>query len=349
MGLLVHRLNRGISYNNITMKVWFDDAFQKTVWDRHQSSVNAFNKVISWNFKEDDVKTQFPGFAHGSIISEVLALQKFGFVDSTFTHGQKIKDLSSSALKSISIWRFLHLREYVDDKHQLTKWGSALAVALTALQSAAAKWPSVEAPYEAVVVAFELLRFDLLNARHKHEELRGLPMNGNEEDQQSLLLVSRCATLLRLRHQSYGYTGPLSKSFLAFRSLASEVRSADRDLLEAILASTFMTAQTQRRRDDSWQLSASLPFLNDPDVALGIAVKTFFDDIVANDPGLADKKADFPKNFVPYAVNFAEDLEIACDFFRALHKAVKTLPTEYISDEDKTIWDKTDHYVTLRS
>ena len=101
----------------------------------------------------------------------------------------------------------------------------------------------------------ELIRFELLNARNPHDELRGLALNGSDADQSSLLLISRCASLLKLRHQANGYTGPLSKNLLAFRSLVSEVRSADRDLMEAILASMFMYAQAKRNRHNGWELS----------------------------------------------------------------------------------------------
>jgi hypothetical protein len=162
---------------------------------------------------------------------------------------------SAAVVKSTCIWRFLHIRGYVDDQHELTKWGSALAVALSALEPTVNKYTSFPHLYESVLVAFELIRFDLLNAKNKHEELRGLPLNGSEDDQSSLLLISRCASLLKLRHEANGYTGPLSKNLLAFRSLVSEVRSADRDLVEAILASLFLYAQAKRNRDDGWELS----------------------------------------------------------------------------------------------
>jgi hypothetical protein len=137
----------------------------------------------------------------------------------------------------------------------LTSWGKALAAALSALQPTVKRFSHVPHLYEQVLVALELLRLDLINAKNQHEELRGLPMNGTPDDQASLLLISRCATLLKLGHQSNGYTGPLSKNLLVFRSLVSEVRSADRDLIEAILASMFLHAQAVRKREDGWELS----------------------------------------------------------------------------------------------
>ncbi|KAL2025036.1 hypothetical protein VTK56DRAFT_38 [Thermocarpiscus australiensis] len=351
LSLLIPRLNRGIGYKNITMKVWYDRNFSYTVWDRHEVKANFGPQVASWSVREEAFTNHFPQFAHGSILSEVMALKNADFVPLTRSSQQKEKMRgvgSADIIKSICLWRFLHIRGYVDDQHELTKWGSALATALSALEPTVKKYPSVPHLYEAVLVAFELIRFELLNARNKHEELRGLPLNGTEEDQSSLLLISRCATLLKLRHEANGYTGPLSKNLLAFRSLVSEVRSADRDLVEAILASMFMYAQAKRKRDDSWELSHQLPFLYNPDVALGIAVKTYFDDILPNDPDKAQKKQNFPATYVPFALAFAEDLDIACDFFEALYAGVKTLDAKDMSAADRAAWDKAAKYLELR-
>ncbi|KAK4168046.1 protein MKT1 [Cladorrhinum sp. PSN259] len=347
LSLLTPRLNRAIAHKPVIMKVWYDSKVatpMRSTPDNRDSS----SKFSSWNVTEDAIKKHFPDFVHGSVYSEVMALQKPEFPALTLSNrGTKVKGLAPSLIKSLTIWRFLHIRGYVDDKHQLTNWGSALAAALAAFQPTVAKYSNVPYSFETILVGIELIRFDLLNAKHKHEELRGLPMNGTEEEQQSLLLVSRCATLLKMRHEAFGYTGPLSKSLLAFRSLASEVRSADRDLVEGILAFTFMVAQADRKRDDNWELSASLPFIFDPDVALGIAVKTFYDDVVANDSELASKKEKFPSTFVPYATHFAEDLDIACKFFHALHVGVQA--SSDVSAADKAVWAKASKYLEVRS
>ncbi|KAK3327794.1 temperature dependent protein affecting M2 dsRNA replication [Cercophora scortea] len=221
---------------------------------------------------------------------------------------------------------------------------------MSAFEPTVSKYSSVPNLYEALVVAFELLRFELLNARNKHEELRGLPMSGSEEDQTCLLLISRCATLLKLRHEPVGYTGPLNKNLLAFRSLGAEVRSADRDLVDSIVASMFLYAQAKRKRDDLWQLGHELPFTTDPDIALAIAVKTYIDDVIPTDSleMKEAKKAHFPTVFVPYAVAFVEDLDIACKFFEAIYAGIKTLDTKEISAGDRATWDKAARYLEVR-
>lgn len=257
LSLVIPRLNRGIGFKNISMKVWYDRNYSSTVWDRQEAKANFTPQVASWKVHEATVKDNIPNFAYGSIISEVLALKKPKFAALTRANPEdKLKGVESANLiKSICIWRFLHIRGYVDDQHELTSWGSALATALATIEPTAKKYPEFPHLYESILVAIELIRFELLNARNPHDELRGLPLNGSDTDQSSLLLISRCASLLKLRHQANGYTGPLSKNLLAFRSLVSEVRSADRDLIEAILASMFMYAQAKRNRDNGWELS----------------------------------------------------------------------------------------------
>lgn len=262
LSLVIPRLNRGIGYKNITMKVWYDRNFSTTVWDRQGVKANFAPQVASWIVREAAIAEKFPKFAHGSILSEVLALKNPDFVALTRANPkEKLKGIESAALiKSLCIWRFLHIRGYVNDQHELTTWGNALGAALAALEPTATKYPESPHLFESVLVALELIRFELLNTRNPHDELRGLPLNGSETDQASLLLISRAASLLKLRHQANGYTGPLSKNLLAFRSLVSEVRSAERDLIEAILASLFLYAQAKRDRNDGWELSHQYVF-----------------------------------------------------------------------------------------
>ena len=254
LSLIIPRLNRGIQYNNTFMKVWFDDSFSYKVNYRNPDT-SPTQRAHTWFVKENAIKEHFSDATQGSIIFEVKALKNNAFAESTVAK-EKIKGIDSTDLVlSTAIWRFLHLRGYANDAHKLTTWGKALAAAMEALEKNFGKNPPVPGLYEALIVAFELIRFDLLNTRNQHPELSGLPMNGTEDDKASLLLISRCAILLRLRHAINGYTGPLSKNSLAFRSLSSAVREADRDLIEALVASMLLYAQGKKERQDYLEIS----------------------------------------------------------------------------------------------
>ena len=251
LGLLIPRLHRGIQHKDITMKVWFDKNFSYTINHRSLQPPPS-QRVASWNVKESDLRQVFPEPMFGPIALEVLTLANNDFIQTTFPKERLIKGIDSTEMvTSIVIWRFLHLRGYVDDEHKLTKWGNALATTLLTLRDHEYRPEGLD---EAALLAFELIRFGLLNGSHI-ENQPGLPRKGTEEDKTNVVLISQCASLLKLRHQAVGYTGPLNKSLLTFHSLSSTVREADRDLVEAIVASLFLNAQSKRERDDQLEIS----------------------------------------------------------------------------------------------
>ena len=65
---------------------------------------------------------------------------------------------SAEEIVSNVLWRFLHLRDYVDDAHHLTRWGRLLFLTLERLQS-------TREQAEAALLAVELLRLGLLSTK----------------------------------------------------------------------------------------------------------------------------------------------------------------------------------------
>ena len=77
---------------------------------------------------------------------------------------------------SNTLWRFLQLREYVDDKHVFTKWGAILFEIMKLLDPEA----DPDSRYdESALIAVELLRYDLLNAEHMFGSYVGAPLRGS--------------------------------------------------------------------------------------------------------------------------------------------------------------------------
>ena len=74
----------------------------------------------------------------------------------------------------------------------------------------------------------------------------GAPYRGSETDQRNTLLVSRVSCLGKLRHKNIGYTGPLSRHLLAYRSIISAVRGAQRDVLEMALCTMLLSGDVDR-------------------------------------------------------------------------------------------------------
>ena len=56
-----------------------------------------------------------------------------------------------------TIWRFLALRDYVDEKHQLSPWGKVLLAALETAKPTKEQW-------ESSFIAIELVRLGHLNS-----------------------------------------------------------------------------------------------------------------------------------------------------------------------------------------
>lgn len=69
------------------------------------------------------------------------------------------------------MWRFLQLRGFVSEKHQLTPWGKVLEATL-------AVSGSNKAQEQAAFLAVELLRLGLLNADTMFRDYSGAPMRG---------------------------------------------------------------------------------------------------------------------------------------------------------------------------
>lgn len=93
-----------------------------------------------------------------------------------------------------------------------------------------------------------------------------------------------------------------------------------------------------------------LPFISDPDVALGIAVKTFLDELpsVTNAEERRERAVEFPTKFVPYAIDFVGDLQICFRFVEAIYQGTKVLCAQdgsLIATIDRNTWEKTHRYL----
>ncbi|UKZ70548.1 uncharacterized protein TrAtP1_011528 [Trichoderma atroviride] len=349
LGLIIPRIHRGIGHKDITMKVWFDPNYSYT-FNHRSTQPPPSQRVATWDVKEKDLRHFYPADFAGPVYLEVLALANQDFVAKTISREKPIRGIDSTDMVvSIAIWRFLHLRGYVDDSHKLTNWGNALATTLLAIKDAREDEPDVPGIDEAALLAFELLRFGLLSGKYV-AGAPGMPRKGTDDEKSSLILISQCASLLKLRHKECGYTGPLNKHLTGFRGLSTTVRETDRDLIEAIVASMFMYGQCKRERADQLEISQKLPFSQEPDIALGIATFTFFEeDEPSNSKEERGLRLDsFSTPFVPHSEAFPEDLRIALDFVRALNQGVKTLDAASLPPNEKSVWTKAQDYITAR-
>ena len=75
-----------------------------------------------------------------------------------------------------ALWRFLHLRGYIDESHQLTAWGEMLLAVLDKLDS-------TKEQAEAAMMAVELMRLGVLNSEEMFHGYGGAPVRGSGKQQ----------------------------------------------------------------------------------------------------------------------------------------------------------------------
>ena len=165
------------------------------------------------------------------------ALKNKDFAAGTITTSHPLA--TKLELLANAMWRLLHLRGFIDDKHHLTAWGEVLHAMLAALPS----YMEESAP-----IAVELARSGLLTTERMFP-YPGLPA-GKSEDNKHILLIARIASLGRLDHKEIGYTGPLSRSYLGYQSMVNAVRSGLRDLAEVCLTTMLLNGDASRDRED---------------------------------------------------------------------------------------------------
>lgn len=93
-----------------------------------------------------------------------------------------------------------------------------------------------------------------------------------------------------------------------------------------------------------------LPFLSEPDIALGIAIRTFFDDDEVSDDreNRAARLKEFPQTYLPQAEAVEEDFRAGVAFFSALNHGIQTLADEEFPASDKEVWAIAQAYLDAR-
>lgn len=230
--------------------------------------------------------------------------------------------------------RFLMDRDYIGSDRKLSAWGRALNTAFAraisdGAEPTSSQWSEIE---EAIFMAFELLRLDVLNGQNMFPATTysGAPMRGSDTDKAHALLISRIASLRTFKHHTIGYTGPLSRHLLAYHQLAASVRGSLRDLVEMHACNLFLSGSVARDLPNAEYnaLGASLPFGEEPDLGLALVVKSYLDEM-AQAPS---KRQDISKWF-NHALDIPGDLEKTFELWDAVSRHVSGFPIVRGTDE----------------
>ncbi|KAJ5433062.1 uncharacterized protein N7458_012218 [Penicillium daleae] len=343
IGLLANCLHRFYQTKVITIRPWFDENSEERQINLRElpsvkETIQAW-KISSDKFPEDVKKLQAP---RGSFKFAIQSLNNSEFVAKTFaTRETPVLSKQEDILSNV-MWRFLQLRGYVDDKHNLTAWGKCLEQALSAVDPT----DNLE---DAIFIAIEMLRMNLLNTKHWFSHVSGGPMRGSEEDKTFNMLVSRVACIAKLQHKPIGYSGPLSRQLLCYRSLVSEVRTSLRNLIEIVLASLLLSGEVSRDRKDWVELAVKLPFIDDNDCGLGIAVRTYLDDLPlqANptSPEARQEVKSKGKEWFQHSESFTGNLDLAFKLWDAVYKGTQNASKEF---KEAKLWDDANKWLAER-
>ncbi|KAB2573175.1 DNA repair protein [Lasiodiplodia theobromae] len=345
ISLLSSSLHRFYQHKNVNLYTWFDRTNAKPITLRDTSD---FRPILSnWNVKAALIQEKVKSLEGAETIGfAIQSLKDADFAAKTLTKKDTSKLLSASdELLYNSVWRFLQLREFVDAKHNLTPWGEALNAAITALNGRS----ELE---ESVFIAMELARLNILTSKNMFPSYGGPPIRGSEADKRNNLLVSRVACLGRLRHKPIGFTGPLSRHLLGYHSVISSVRSSLRDLAEVSLTTLLLNGDAERDRSDYTDLGIKLPFGIPNDCAMGIAVKSYLDELhIQSDPTTPEAKAGTKtraaRDWFPESIDFIGDLDIAFKLWDAVYAGIKKASESGLV-RDGAAWDEVNKWLGPR-
>ncbi|OQE10366.1 hypothetical protein PENVUL_c004G00644 [Penicillium vulpinum] len=340
--LLANSLHRFYQTKVIRIRPWFDENSDRTINLKGIPSVKDTIhpwKIHGEHFSESIKKLQAP---RGSFKFAVQCLGDSEFVSKSFANKETPVLSSQEDILSNVMWRFLQLRGYVDDKHKLTSWGQCLVQALSAIDAS----DNLE---ESIFIAIEMIRLGLLNTKHWFSHVSGGPMRGSEEDKTFNMLVSRVACVAKLQHKSIGYSGPLSRQLLCYRSLISEVRSALRNLIEVVLTGLLLSGDADRDRNDWTEMAIKLPFIDDNDCGLGIAVRTYLDDLpLQANPTSPEARADVKakgKEWFQHSESFIGNLDLAFKLWDAVYAGTQSTGKEF---KEAKFWESANKWLAER-
>ncbi|GAM90607.1 hypothetical protein ANO11243_086520 [Dothideomycetidae sp. 11243] len=359
LALLSKSIHRFYQHQDVTLSLFFSTSEPRKLG---VTAATDYKEAVSaWHVRKSDIadRSKATKAKDAALSFAVESLSSSEFAKSTVTprsKGEYDPLMDVSEIKGNALWRYLQIQDYVTSAHELSHLGKALQ---TSYKVAESKGIAPEEYEEPILLGVELLRLQLLNRDNMFPvpPYHGQPYRGTETDQKNTLLVSRVACLGRLQHKAIGYTGPLSRHLLAYKSLVSVVRQSQRDLLDMSLCTMFLDGDIDRQIPEqdlkNCGLTDSLPFIRDVDCALGIAVKHYLDELSAQqDPtspqsrqAIRDKGR---SSWFPHALDFSASLEYAFNLWDALFAAVKELPSNVVTNATKEEWTSVDAWLNDR-
>lgn len=217
----------------------------------------------------------------------------------TLVEGKQVLKNDKDIMANVN-FRVLQLLGFTDSAGTLTEFG-------TALVSGVDKAPEVA---NEILIALLLIRASVFKSSDNHTTL-----------------ISRLGTLISLKHNSIGFTGPLSRNLLSFHSIVTAEIQTCRWLMETTLVSLLCNEEADRvsRTDSDWvQLALKIPFGEIPNAATGIAIKSYLDEVVHNSGNVSSAK-ETVRGMFKHAADVTGDIDTGFKLWDAVIVAVRAL------------------------
>ncbi|KAF8930492.1 temperature dependent protein affecting M2 dsRNA replication-domain-containing protein [Dissophora ornata] len=173
--------------------------------------------------------------------------------------------------------KLLQLRSFIEVSHVPSPYGKAVLDAFKTQSTTPVEFQ------DALIVALELVRTELLTSRPYSENYTKKPALDDEAATKAVRLVSRAASLIGAHFKgTKSWAGPLSRDLLVFNSINKLATRNLRHLSEALILEMLLANECQKDTLDFSELASQLPFAYEPSTVLGILVKEYLETVTLN-------------------------------------------------------------------
>ncbi|CEP22945.1 MKT1 [Cyberlindnera jadinii] len=318
VNLLTKNMNRYFQFKTVKYTTFWGESMDIP----HKPTQNVFHSLQSItlrsdNFQEFNLKNFFKCLTNEPLLSDVVP-------DESHLLSSHFEILSTALLRTLNIFGIYSTKSSNNSK------------ALSILQT-------LDERFQEEYIL--LLAYLKLSSQKLYEplsqQLAGDSITADKSQKQVVLLISRLASLIQvLPKKRINYSGPVSRSLLAFRSSMDLIKRNMRELFETVLVSSFTGNEADKveRSNEDWiELVSEMPFGKTvPSTIVGIAVQTLLDQYFVSSSKTGDFNTAKSLTYNLFEITGVESLPAqvgrAFEFVREAYKLVKALEQDGKTD-----------------
>ncbi|CAO3674388.1 unnamed protein product [Umbelopsis vinacea] len=347
LSLLSQPLHKFYQSRKVITVFWFDPSEEHIMHHHSDHCHTAANVSHGLNNNASALNTVWENSKSWSItpafLEEEKAKQQSWRVDVRFClkatqdSAQAAKTLNSPSKElestdeviAVVFSKMLEIRDFLTSKHIHTHWGTAFTAAAD------------DNNQEALLTAFELIRFDILTSKELSKTYDNRPQGRRSHKAYSINIKD---TIFDPYDDTF--TGQMDRDILVFNSFVKSLNRSYRNLCEMLLLSLFLNGCVKRERSDYAELSIRLPYVADMNAAMGMAVKHYLEN--AAKEGSNAKALEATEKVFTTASDLNGDLNKGFDFWDHLIKGIKVLKAAKSFEETCNMFLEADAWLRPR-